>query len=138
MTKIAIFKADILRAHLVFNDLSLLAVESIMTDLRAWHSQIPQEMKLPNSQRDVEPNTWRSIYHVHLLYHGAVMLLFQRVLCQYYRMYGLEKEQEIPWKPLQKMSHIMEDGVRAARNTGIILTLLLSEGGIFKRFWLVM
>ena len=41
MTKISLLKADILRTHLVFKDLSVLMIESRLQNLDSWHERLP-------------------------------------------------------------------------------------------------
>jgi len=139
LTKIAFMKAEILRTHLVFKDLNILTVESIMEDLQKWYGQLPAEMHIANLGREELPtNVRRSICHVHLLYLGAIMLLFRRVLCQALRTYGFDNDRNILCKLLQRLGVVMEDGLVAAKHSARILGLLLAEDGIFKRCWLVM
>jgi hypothetical protein len=139
LTKIAFLKAEILRTHLVFKDLDILTIESIMADLQKWYGQLPAEMHISNlGLEELPTNVRRSVCHVHLLYLGAIMLLFRRVLCQTLRTHGLDKDCNILCKPLQSLGVVMEDGLVAAKHFARILGLLLAEDGIFKRCWLVM
>jgi len=140
MTKISVLKAGILRIYLASHDLSVLAIEPIMRDLQRWYDQLPTAMHLGSLQREDLPVESRlSIYHAHLLYLGAIMLLHRRVASQLIRSFGFGPNRSLP-RQLHEKSLISNtgQGVLAAKNSARTLGLLLDENGIFKRCWLVM
>jgi len=140
MTKISMLKAGILRMHLAFKELSVLAIDSITKDLQGWYDQLPASMHLGNLQReDLPVGARRSIYHAHLLYLGAMMLLHRRIASQLIRSYGGGPDRSLLWQPHEKsLISNTNEGVLAAKNSARTLGLLLDENGIFKRCWLVM
>lgn len=140
MTKICLLKADILRMHLALKDLTIMAIESIMKDLQEWYGRLPSEMHIANLGRgDLATDVRRSIYHVHLLYLGAIILLYRRVASQFVRSYATDKERDDLWKPLERLLiSNTEEGILAAKHSARILGMLLAEDGVFKRCWLVM
>jgi hypothetical protein len=139
MTKICLLKVYILRTNLAFKELTLLSIESIMTDLRTWYGQLPDRLHIASMEPEtLVAETRRSIYHIHLLYLGAIMLLYRRIASQFVRSYGQDKERDVLWKPLERLLHYAEEGFAAAKQSAHILALLLQEDGIFKRCWLVM
>ncbi|KAK0612501.1 hypothetical protein B0T17DRAFT_543828 [Bombardia bombarda] len=141
MTKICLLKADILRMHLAFRDLSVLSLQNTQGHLQRWYRNLPMQVDLEYVARNREAiptEARRSIYHVHLLYLGAVMLLYRRLASQSVRSYGIDKDRQMLVRPLEKVfiEHAGE-AVRAASSSAKILMLLLEEQGIFVRCWLV-
>ena len=126
--------------HLASKELTGLAMTSIMKDLQEWHGQLPDNMQIASLGRtDLTDTIRRSIYHVHLLYLGAIMLLYRRVALQYVRSFKNDQDRGGVWKPFETMllSHA-EQGVTAAKHSSRVLGLLMGEQGVFKRCWLVM
>ncbi|KAB5531158.1 hypothetical protein GE09DRAFT_1145996 [Coniochaeta sp. 2T2.1] len=139
MTKISMLKANILRMHLAFKDLTELAVQAIMTDLQEWYHKLPKEMALATlGQSDLPDSVRRSIYYVHLLYLGAIMLLYRRVASQYNRSVAEGNDADGQQKFFEQlMLNHAEQGVLAAKTSSRILGLLLNQVGCFKRCWVV-
>ncbi|KAG7289240.1 hypothetical protein NEMBOFW57_005605 [Staphylotrichum longicolle] len=77
-----------------------------------------------------------SLYHLHLLYNGAFMLVYRRIAAHCVRLQrtGQELAGASPNLTLQSL---IEQGVTSARDTARIVTLLLNEQGVFKRCWIV-
>jgi hypothetical protein len=144
MTKISLLKADILRMHLAFKELTDRAATSIMKDLDDWHSQLPPQMLLANIARDDLPFGYQlSIFHAHLLYLGAVILLYRRIASQFVQSFGLlvgsNVQRAALWDPSENtFLNQMARSVMAAKHSARILGLLMDKHGIFKRCWLVM
>ena len=140
MTKISMLKASILRVHLAFKELTVPTIESIMKDLQHWYDRLPPSMNLGTLQReDIPVEARRSIYHAHLLYLGAILLLHRRIAAQVIRSSGFDSDRILLWQPLEKaLVNNTDQGVLAAKNSARTLGLLLDENGIFKRCWLVM
>jgi hypothetical protein len=141
LTKIAILKANILQMDLAFKDLTILAMESILDDLKGWHSQLPQPMRIENLRNeDISAEERRSIHHhVHLLYLGSIMLLYRRIASQFVRSYGLESERTLASDRFNDPAfEHANQGLVAAKQSARILHVLLSEDGVFRRCWLVM
>ncbi|KAL2166298.1 hypothetical protein VTG60DRAFT_2957 [Thermothelomyces hinnuleus] len=87
MTKIVLLKAGILRNHLAVPELTALGMDGIIRELQEWHEQLPEPMKLRSLYRtDWPPLVRWSIYHLHLLYHGAFMLVYRRVAAHCVRL----------------------------------------------------
>lgn len=139
MTKISMLKADILRMHLAFKDLTAHVLESVVNDLQNWYNHLPEGMKLATLGQDLPDSVRRSIYYVHLLHLGAIMLLYRRVACQYIRSFGMDPQHDMFWKPFERqMLDHAEQGVLAAKTSSRVLGLLLGQTGCFKRCWVVM
>jgi hypothetical protein len=140
MARICLLKAKMLRLYLSFKELSGSALKSIMRDLQSWQEALPEEMHFEASgQEHLEIETRRSILHVHLLYLGAVMLLYRRVVSQF----PLSRVKETMSGPFQQpLSDVfINQSSQAALAAGMsakILKLLQEDESIFKRCWLVM
>ncbi|KAK3393413.1 hypothetical protein B0H63DRAFT_554786 [Podospora didyma] len=139
MTKISLLKADILRVQLAFKELTGPALESIMKELRDWHDRLPSQMQLTNVGRsDIPDGILLSIFHAHLLYLGAIMLLYRRIASQFVRCFGFEQGKTDSWKAHETtLVNQTTEGVMAAKHSSRILGLMLEKKGIFKRCWVV-
>lgn len=142
MARICLLKADILRMHLAFKELTIPAVESIRKDLQTWYQELPEAMRLEASGHDDLPvEIKRSILHLHMLYLGAIMLLYRRVATQF--LQGFATTGAIPGGFLDFHTREMfvrqsADAILAASTSARIVKLLLEDNGVFKHCWLVM
>lgn len=139
MTKIVLLKAGILRNHLAVPELTALGMDGIIRELQEWHEQLPEPMKLRSLYRTDWPPVVRwSIYHLHLLYHGAFMLVYRRIAAHCVRLQraGAAATESAFREP--NLMNLVEQGVTSARDTARIVNLLLGEQGVFRRCWIVM
>jgi len=139
MTKIVLLKAGILRNHLAVPELTALGMDGIIRELQEWHEQLPEPMKLRSLYRTDWPPVVRwSIYHLHLLYHGAFMLVYRRIAAHCVRLQraGATATESAFREP--NLMNLVEQGVTSARDTARIVNLLLGEQGVFRRCWIVM
>lgn len=83
--KISLLKARILRIDLVFPNVAAKTVRTISTQLEDWLRQLPSPMRLEALRNgdEMSDDHRRSVYYVHLLYQGARMLLYRRILLQH-------------------------------------------------------
>jgi hypothetical protein len=138
MTKIVLLKAGILRNHLAVQELTTLGMDGVIKELSDWHGQLPEPMRLHSLYGDACPPLVRwSIYHVHLLYHGAFMLVHRRIAahCAQLQRSGGDLTSASREPALRSL---VEQGITSAQDTARIVSLLLSEQGVFKRCWIVM
>ncbi|KAK4246717.1 hypothetical protein C7999DRAFT_41873 [Corynascus novoguineensis] len=138
MTKIVLLKAGILRNHLAVPELTALGMDGIIRELQDWHEQLPEPMKLRSLYRTDWPPVVRwSIYHLHLLYHGAFMLVYRRIAAHCVRLQraGAAATESAFHEP--NLMNLVEQGVTSARDTARIVNLLLGEQGVFRRCWIV-
>ncbi|KAK3938739.1 hypothetical protein QBC46DRAFT_439570 [Diplogelasinospora grovesii] len=136
MTKIVLLKAEILRLQLAFKELTGPAVDSINTDLQEWHDRLPREMRLEHLGRlDLLDEVMLSIFSVHLLYLGAIMLLYRRIASQFVKSFRFDRRDDTEWKSCQTalLDRTMQ-GLIAAKTSARILGLMLAKGGVFKSF----
>ncbi|EFY87103.1 putative nitrate assimilation regulatory protein nirA [Metarhizium acridum CQMa 102] len=139
MARICLLKAEILRMHLVFKDLTIPAVETIRGDLQSWYEELPESMRLGAPAHENLPvGTKRSILHLHMLYLGAIMLLYRRVATQFLQSFavgGLNGSLHL--HPREAFVQQSAEAVLAASTSSRIVKLLLDDGGVFKHCWLV-
>ena len=140
MAKISLLKVSILRLNLTFKDLSPLATESMTRDLQDWYEKLPAVMSLVNlAQGTIPPAVRWSIYYIHLLYLGAIMLLYRRVASHLCQSFAPEQRRTILSQSfVEYLNGPVERGVNAAKQSATILGLIINNDGLFKRCWLVM
>lgn len=142
MTKVSLLKANVLRMHLSSPELSIQAIRGAEQELHDWYRQLPAEMQLIDlmeGNRLSGTARW-SIFHIHLLHLGAIMLLFQRIASQYARPQQESRghEDDTTWTPPQEMlCRYVCQALTAARQSARILSLLMAEMAVFKRCWLI-
>ena len=142
MTKISLLKASILRMHLAFKHVNTNTVDAVMAELQDWHGKLAARMHLSNlGRQDLSAQIKCSIYHVHLLYLGAMMLLYRRIASQLTQPVPLSKSGKpdiVQDNDGEKLLAYAHQGIVAAKHSSRILGLMLNERGIYKRCWLVM
>lgn len=137
LTKISLLKVTVLRLHLSFKNLTQLTVDSILNDLNKWHSHLPRQMQLMNiGSAELSLGLRRTVYYAHLLYLGAVMLVYRLVA---YRI----QRPPILNQPHDNTAHLRthsfaSHGIAAAQHSAHILEQLMADNGVFRRCWLVM
>ncbi|KAK3984412.1 hypothetical protein QBC44DRAFT_337026 [Cladorrhinum sp. PSN332] len=137
MTKIALLKAGILKTHLANKELTVYGMNGIIKELQEWHERLPPQMQLTKiGQFEIAAGIRWSIYHVHLLYLGAYMLVYRRIAAQCVREYR-EGEKFVLTNDDSTLLGLVDQGVTAARDSARILGLLHADKGIFRRCWLV-
>lgn len=138
MTKISLLQAGILRNHLAVQELTKLGMDGAIRELQEWHGQLPEAMQLQSLYRtDWPPLVRWSIYHLHLLYHGAFMLVYRRIAAHCVRLQRMGGDLATAGQE-PTLRSLVEQGITSARDTARIVSLLLGEQGVFKRCWIVM
>lgn len=113
---------------------------SVVQDLQQWYDNLPEKLHIEHmGDLDLPLEARRSLYHVHLLYLGAIMLLYRRIALQHLQSQETGSDRTIlPDLDAGNVAEHGERGLLAAISSARILKLALDEGGIFKRCWLVM
>jgi hypothetical protein len=138
MTKISLLQAGILRKHLAVQELTTLGMDGAIRELQEWHGQLPEAMQLQSLYRtDWPPLVRWSIYHLHLLYHGAFMLVYRRMAAHCVRVQRTGGDFAAAGRE-PTLRSLVDQGITSARDTARIVSLLLAEQGVFKRCWIVM
>ncbi|KAK4152019.1 hypothetical protein C8A00DRAFT_35335 [Chaetomidium leptoderma] len=137
ITKISLLQAGILRNHLAVPELTTLGLDGIIRELQEWHGQLPESIKLRSLYRqDWTPLVRWSIYHLHLFYCGAFMLVYRRIAAHCVRLQRTGGGLNSASREANLLS-LVEQGVTSARDTARIVSLLLEEQGVFRRCWIV-
>jgi len=141
MTKISLLKAQVLRTHLASKILTTDAVESALQVLQAWHETLPPQLLLTNlAQTDWIEQDRRTLFYVHLIYLGAIILVYRRIISQAVQAsltLGAIEDGDVGQPAETSLLSYSYNGMFAAKYTARILGLLLSERGIVQRCWLV-
>jgi hypothetical protein len=143
MAKICSLKANIVYMDTIFEEgVYPQATQSAIEDIQEWHSQLPAAVRLSSLDRHhgaYSNELRRAVYHVHLLYLGAVNLLHRRIVSQYCRSGGGNmRANVIPQLQFAAAYRHSQNGIFAARQSATILKLLRSENSIPETSWLVM
>lgn len=137
MTKISLLKAGILKNRLAYKDITTGGMDGIIKQLEDWHGKLPSDMQLTNlGNFNVSPHARWSIYHIHLLYLGAFILVYRRLAAQTIRSIKAGDESLLDTNN-STVIKLVKLGVEAGRDSARILGLLYADRGIFKRCWLV-
>lgn len=140
MAKICLLNANMFRTQLTLKYLAVPAIESILSDLQEWHRTLPDAMRLSRASSEgfrVE-SKW-SIFHVHLLYLNAIMLLYRRIASELARYQVPEaRGRDLPYALEGIVAKVAGEAALAARTSTRLLKLLYDGDGISKRCWLVM
>ncbi|KAK0619661.1 hypothetical protein B0T14DRAFT_566490 [Immersiella caudata] len=146
MTKISLLKAGVLRSHLALKVFSSDALDSAFQALQTWHETLPPQLLLANLARtDMSEQDRRTLFYVHLLYLGAIILVYRRAISQVVQdsrvggdTYLSPTTTDISQKSLVRTLLSQADkGMFAARYTARILGLLLANRSIVQRCWLI-
>ncbi|KAI0865038.1 hypothetical protein F4860DRAFT_510195 [Xylaria cubensis] len=139
MTKIAFIQAKILHMNLAFKYLAIEPLNSMIQDLQDWYHKLPPQMQLQSlSEQDIPVEARRSTYHVHLLYLGAHMLLFRRIVAEHVQTRQPDTNVSPLWHPSSDLlSRQGPNALLAANSSARVVKLLLDEKGVFQRCWLI-
>lgn len=141
IAEISVITASMLRTVYGFDRLSPRAARMMIDDLERWYLKLPPSMELGRllySPNIVGTHTTRGpALFVHLLYFGALLMLFRRIVAQAHYTSHLSSGQS--WAENKSdTSMCLERGINAAVQSARILEALNTRFGIFKHCWLVM
>lgn len=140
MVKIAVLKFGILRMNITFNDHSPrygLSIKPMTDDLERWYARLPQEMQLLNiTHASVSTEVRRTVYFMHLLYLGCLMLLSRRFMST--SSVGGCLDATTTASTTLEIASCNKQAVVAAEQSARILGVLLTERGVFKGCWVCM
>ncbi|CAK7216716.1 hypothetical protein SBRCBS47491_002922 [Sporothrix bragantina] len=139
--KIAILKVEVLRIHLTFKKITVLSFESVTRDLQSWYDKLPHSIHLRSLEHNssLPPDVLRSAYHLHLLYMGAILLIYRRMASQYGHVAN-NRQSGQPFLgdgPEAVPLSLLKQGIEAARTSASICSLLLQDDPRARRSWIV-
>lgn len=129
MVKIGILKREIIRTDVSDKRGSAPSYENVLQTLHQWHQEMPDTMRLTNlvETPDITKDIRVSIYTIHLLYLGALILIYRTVL---------NRPQQLIDEQPEKLRQIHNEAVTAAQQSSRIFNLLRQDNGIHQRCWL--
>lgn len=141
IAEISVITASMLRTVYGFDRLSPRAARMMIDDLERWYLKLPPDIELGrllHSPDVVGTHTTRGpALFVHLLYFGALIMLFRRIVAQAHYTSHLSSGQSwLENKP--DTSICVEKGIHAAVQSARILDTMNTRFGVFKHCWLVM
>jgi hypothetical protein len=135
--KIGFLMASILKNVYRRDRCSIKSIEAQMRHLEQWHLKLPYYMRLETLASDIpDIRARRAIMLVHMMYLASIILLTRKLVIQL-----VSREEGTPWLydgTKEEAHHYMEICFGAARHTAMLLGILLDEGAVFKRCWLLM
>lgn len=138
--KIGFLMADIIQHIYTQDKLSIQLVGRHVSKLESWMQQIPHFMRLETLlENSLDSATPRSIFMIHLMYLGSMILSTRKVLLEWAMM-----PIDLAWKfdgtreEEKEAYHYIDMGVAAARHVSRIITMLLDNRCLLKKCWLVM
>ncbi|MCJ1312183.1 hypothetical protein MMC25_005857 [Agyrium rufum] len=140
MAKIGIIMSDCFRDIFLTEHISLRKILEYNERAELWLASLPEFMQLSSVSRQIREGAmtlaqYRSTLLVHLIFNGTLILIHRSVL------FHLQKvDRNAAWvldASQEEAVRCAEICVQAAMQTSQVVQLLLSEGAIFKRCWLV-
>jgi len=116
VSAIAILKAEVMRTLRVCPDVAglLISIQGLQGQLQEWYGRLPREARLVQLGSDAHSPLKTSVYKLHLLHLGAVMLIFRHCLA------GLKPPGDREALSLQQeglMNGALSDGLLAAQQS---------------------
>lgn len=137
MASIAVLKAVTMRTLWSCSDVPdlLASIQNLQRQLREWYAKLPLTAQLGQIGTDAQISFKTSIFYVHLLHLGAVMLIFRHGLA------GLQSpEDRTALSAEQKIlfNEILDDGIVAAQQSVRMIHLLRESSQSVRHCWITM
>lgn len=137
VAKIAVLKAKTMRKLSRCPDAAnlLVSIQSLRNQLRDWYEALPPEAQLLQLGTDTRIPMKTSIYYVHLLHLGAVMLMFR------YCVSGLKSEgsrSKLNEEERKIAGETLSDGLLAAQQSARIVSLIRDASQSVRHCWVTM
>lgn len=137
VAKIAVIKARTMRTLSRCSDAAnlLVSIQSLRDQLRDWYEALPLEAQLLQLGTDTHIPMKTSIYNVHLLHLGAVMLMFR------YCVAGLKSEDarsRLNEEERNIAGETLNDGLLAAQQSARIISLIRDASQSVRHCWVTM
>ncbi|KAK7975388.1 hypothetical protein PG989_013851 [Apiospora arundinis] len=137
LVKISLLKLRIIRMQEAFGEHSVLSVASTRSDLKSWYNNLPPAVSIASiSQNGLSMHAKKMIYNLHILYLGAMMLLYRRVASHIVRLSRSTQSSSLQQQQEELLRYIIE-GRDAARHSATVLSMFYAERAFCKRCWLV-
>jgi len=112
LAKIGVIKANILYKFGLFREMTLLSLESFMNELRDWYTALPTDMALSSiAKPSMSVSLKSTILFAHLLYLGAIMLIYRCIIGHYVRAQGNPPSRDILSIPSSAAAQYLAEGL---------------------------
>jgi hypothetical protein len=137
VTTIAILKATAMRMLWACSDVPglLHSIQDLQEQLGAWYGDLPDAAQLVQLGGDAQIALKSSIYYVHLLHMGAVMLIFRHCLA------GLQLSRDRETLSAEQrlvMNAALNDGLQAAQHSAQMTYLTQQISRSMRHGWTMM
>jgi hypothetical protein len=137
ISAIAILKAKVMRTLCVCSDVPdlLMSIQCLQGQLHDWYGRLPHEAHLVQLGSDAHLPLKTSVYSLHLLHLGAVMLIFRHCLA------GLQPAGDRETLSLQQkglMNGALSDGILAAQQSARMVGIIGQASKSPPHCWITM
>lgn len=137
VASIAVLKARTMRTLWACSDVAdlLTSIHNLQGQLREWYERLPLTVQLSQMGTDVHIPLKTSIYYVHLLHLGAVMLMFRHGLA------GLQASKDRTALSVEQrilLDKTLDDGIMAAQQSVRMVHLLRESSRSVRHCWVTM
>lgn len=137
MASIAVLKAATMRTLWGCKDASKMLdkIRFLSEELRDWYGRLPVEAQLIQLGTDAHVPLKTSIYYVHLLHLGAVMLIFRHCLAG---VRSVEGRKRLSDEQQSLMNKTLHDGVIAAHHSARMIYMIRRAAQSIRHCWITM
>jgi len=137
VANIAILKAATMRTLWSCSDAPnlLSSIRFLQEQLRDWYGRLPQEAQLIQLGTDVHVPLKTSIYYLHLLHLGAVMLMFRHCLAG---VQSAEDRKKLSDEQRLLMDKTLHDGLIAAQHSARMIHIIRQTAQNVRHCWITM
>lgn len=134
---IASLKAKVMRTLCVCSDVAslLVSIQGLQWELRDWYGRLPREAHLVQLGSDDHLPLKTSVYSLHLLHLGAVMLIFRHCLAGLHHP-GDREALSVQQKCL--MNRTLSDGLLAAQQSARMVDIIGRASQSTQHCWITM
>lgn len=107
----------------------------LQEQLREWYERLPRHAQLIQLGTDGHVPLRTSIYYVHLLHLGAVMLMFRHCLAG---LQSIEDRNRLSVEQRLVMEETLNDGILAARSSAQMVHMIREASQSVRHCWVTM
>jgi len=137
VSDIAILKAKVMRTLCICSDVPslLISIQGLQGQLQDWYDRLPREAHLAQLGSDAYYPLKTSVYNLHLLHLGAVMLIFRHCLAGLHHP-GDREALSVQQKCL--MNRTLSDGLLAAQQSARMVDIIGRASQSTQHCWITM
>lgn len=137
VSAIAILKAKVMQTLCICSDVAglLNSIQGLQDQLQDWYRRLPREAHLVQLGNDAHTPLKTSVYKLHLLHLGAVMLIFRHCLA------GFQHPDDRETLSLQQkslMNRTLGDGLLAAQQSARMADIIGQASQSTQHCWITM